>query len=585
MNVVVAEGDDEVVHLEVVGEGDDDGPAAGTAARTVSRDDWPGEVARTEAAAHLDGGHVRWVWDDTSRWYPELLRAGVRVERCHDLRLAHTILRRSTSSASSDLARADPGPWDVAPEVGEGAEEASPSSTPSLFEQWEAPPPRPERPDPLAELALQEAALRSAGDDAGRLRLLIAAESSGALVASELQHDGLPFRVDVHDATLTRMLGPRPARVGQRPALLEALAAQVRDALDVPTLNPDSQPDLLRALRRSGLDVTSTSKWELQRSEHPAVAPLLEYKKLYRLLSANGWAWMDQWVTDGRFRAEWVPGGVVTGRWATRGGGALQLPKGIRSAVRADDGWLLVIADAAQLEPRILAAMSGDDAMVAAGARGDLYAGLVEAGVVDTRAHAKVAMLAALYGATTGQAAMLVPRLARAYPRAVGLVDAAARVGENGGVVSTWLGRSSVPPGEAWHAAQSAASAPDATPDDERRARSRARDWGRFTRNFVVQGTAAEWALCWMAALRRRLASLEGDAGVPRLAFFLHDELIVHTPGAVADDVAAAVRDAGREASRLLFGPGAPEVPLDVVVAEDYGEGGDADALPVIDDE
>ena len=37
---------------------------------------------------------VRWVWDDTTRWYPALLESGVRVERCTDLRLTHAVLRR-----------------------------------------------------------------------------------------------------------------------------------------------------------------------------------------------------------------------------------------------------------------------------------------------------------------------------------------------------------------------------------------------------------------------------------------------------------------------------------------------------------
>ena len=33
----------------------------------------------------------RWVWHDTEQWYPELLAAGIRIERCHDLRLCHAI--------------------------------------------------------------------------------------------------------------------------------------------------------------------------------------------------------------------------------------------------------------------------------------------------------------------------------------------------------------------------------------------------------------------------------------------------------------------------------------------------------------
>src|SRR5690606_18346522 len=216
---------------------------------------------------------------------------------------------------------------------------------------------------------------------------------------------------------------------------LESLAEQVRDALDQPTLNLDSQPHLLRALQLAGLDVTSTGKWELREQRHPVVEPLLEYKKLSRLLTANGWAWMSTWVHGGRFRPEYVVGGVVTGRWATSGGGALQLPAAVRGAVRADPGWRLVVADAAQLEPRVLAAMSADGAMAAAARHADLYQGVVDAGIVATRKEAKYAMLGAIYGATTGPSAVLMPRLTRAYPRAIALVEDAARAGERGEVV------------------------------------------------------------------------------------------------------------------------------------------------------
>ena len=57
--------------------------------------------------------------------------------------------------------------------------------------------------------------------------------------------------------------------------------------------------------------------------------------------------------------------------------------------MRADPGWKLVVADASQLEPRVLAAMSGDGAMAAAGRQADLYQGIVDAGVVETRDEAK----------------------------------------------------------------------------------------------------------------------------------------------------------------------------------------------------
>lgn len=528
----------------------------------VAGPDLPAAVAAREA------DHPRWVWDDTEHWYPDLLAAGVRVERAHDLRLCHVVLRRSTRCAGTALARAPEGPWHRAAPgggtvPGGGAHEADDAT---LFDDLPATVPD-AAPDVPAELRRQLTTLQEAGDD-GRLRLLLAAESTGALVAAEMRHDGLPWRADVHDALLTSLLGPRP-QDGARPARLAALAEQVAAALDRPGLNPDSQPELLRALRAAGLDVPSTRTAEIRALDHPVREPLLEYKKLARLLSANGWAWMDRWVRDGRFRPDYVPGGVVTGRWASSGGGALQLPAGIRAAVRSDPGRLLVVADAAQLEPRVLAAMSGDGAMAAAGRHADLYAGVVEAGIVEDRTQAKYAMLGAIYGATTGASAVLMPQLARAYPRAVALVEDAARAGERGEQVTTWLGRSSPRPGAAWLAARQAASAEGAAPEDAREARRRARDWGRFTRNFVVQGTAAEWALCWMAVLRRRLLALPGR---PHLVFFLHDELMVHAPVDVADEVARAVRESAVEAGRLLFGDTAVDFALDVSVVDSYAD-------------
>ncbi|QAY62961.1 bifunctional 3'-5' exonuclease/DNA polymerase [Xylanimonas allomyrinae] len=552
--------------------------------RDTDRAEGLGALVRDDEAA---APAPRWTWDDTNRWYPALLDAGVRVERAHDLRLAHAILRRSPLTARTPFARADPGPWDGLVPAPAGPPPSLPGAGPApqgLFELGDiAAPARDGRDarDPHAELAAQEAAL-AAATDPGRLRFLLAAESAGALVAAEMHHTGLPWRADVHDAILTERLGPRPPS-GQRPVLLEALAARIREALDAPpSLNPDSHPSLLKAMQYAGVGVKSLSKWELEEHDHPVVAPLLEYKKLARLLTANGWNWLDTWVRDGRFRPEYVVGGVVTGRWSSVGGGALQLPKDVRRAVVADPGWTLVVADVAQLEPRVLAAMSGDAAMAAAGRGGDMYAGIVASGAVATRELAKVGMLGAMYGGTTGASAAVLPSLARTFPRAIALVEDAARAGERGEVVSTWLGRGSPLPGEPWAQVQAGAYAaePAGSADAAARARAYTRSWGRFTRNFVVQGTAAEWALAWLASARRRLWDLgeagPGGTGVfgrrPHLAFFLHDEVVVHTPAALADDVARELRQAAVEAGRLLFGDAPVEFPLTVATVETYAD-------------
>ncbi|WP_307858282.1 bifunctional 3'-5' exonuclease/DNA polymerase [Cellulomonas fulva] len=531
---------------------------------------------------------VRWVWADTASWYPRLLQDGTRVERCLDLRLTHRILRTSAATAGSALARDVPGPFDLAAAAAVPGPVRPDGRQDTLFDADE--------PDEHGaaggsddaapgvdacerELAAQDAAV-TGSTAPHRLRLLLVGESAGALAAAEMQHTGLPWDVATHDAVLTDLLGPRPPR-GERPALMADLAARLRTALDAPLLNPDSLPDVLRALRRQGLPVTSTRSWELREVDHPAIAPLLAYKKLSRLHSANGWTWLDQWVPDGRFRPEYVVGGVVTGRWGSSGGGAQQIPRLLRSAVRADPGWRLVVADAAQLEPRVLAGLAHDERMAAAGAGKDLYAGIVESGVVPERALAKVGMLGALYGGTTGASASVLPRLLQAYPRATGLVEEAARAGERGEVVSTLLGRSSPRPDAAWAQAQADALDPEANEGAQSRARARTRAWGRFTRNFVVQGTAAEWALCWIAELRRSLWAMgvDDDApglvrppfqGRPHLVYFLHDELVVHCPARHAGAVADAVVDAATTAGRRLFGDFPIEFPLSVGTAATY---------------
>ncbi|MGO2647935.1 MAG: bifunctional 3'-5' exonuclease/DNA polymerase, partial [Brevibacterium aurantiacum] len=142
-----------------------------------------------------------------------------------------------------------------------------------------------------------------------------------------------------------------------------------------------------------------------------------------------------------------------------------------------------------------------------------------------------------------------------------------------------------------------------ATPADENRARRAAGDQGRFTRNFVVQGTAAEWALAWLADLRLRLSQLpaiddgnpgttsavDGDGGTTsagetmghvadasgpvfsrraHLVFFLHDEVIVHAPAQHAEAAAEAIREAAASAGTLLFGNAPVDFPLDLTISE-----------------
>ncbi|GAA3260366.1 bifunctional 3'-5' exonuclease/DNA polymerase [Nonomuraea helvata] len=509
-------------------------PVGGSARRTA---DLAGAVRELEAAEH-----PRWVWADGREVYPGLLSAGVRVSRCHDLALTEGLLLayegrygepRSAAAAHARL-------------YGLPVPEDQPSAPDTLFA------PEPLSAEAVAEVLADQLRRIEALPEPGRFRLLVAAESAGALIAAEMSYDGMPWRRDVHDALLTDLLGPRPVH-GMRPAKLQALADEVAAAFGHP-VNPDSVQQLVKAFKGAGVALKTTRSWELKQIDHPAVAPLLAYKELARLFSFHGWVWADQWVRGGRFRPEYVVGGVVSGRWATSGGGALQIPKVMRRVVVADDGWVLIVADAAQLEPRVLAAMAGDVGLARAAGEIDLYAALAQS-FGGERANAKIAMLSAMYGGTSGDAPKLLAVMRQRFPKAYQFVEDAAKAGEEGRLVRSWLGRTSPPPSSRWRELVSG-------PEGSRAARDR----GRFTRNFVVQGTAAEWALALMAVLRGLLPE------PARMVFFQHDEVMVHCPISQAEEVIAAVASAASEATRLLFGATPVRFPMEAVAVSSYAD-------------
>ncbi|WP_052866043.1 bifunctional 3'-5' exonuclease/DNA polymerase [Streptomyces niger] len=511
----------------------------------------------------------RWVWRSTAESYRALLAAGVRVERCYDVEAAEALLigyeegqsgqPRSLAAAWARL-RGLPVPED--PPV------RSADTQPSLFDAAPVPlPPGTDEFSVLLEVYAGQLARTEKTARPERMRLLLASESAGMLVAAEMWRAGVPWRADVHRALLDELLGERYPG-GLEPQRLAELADEVSRAFgEGVRVRPDLPADIIRAFGQAGIKLASTRKWELLRLDHPAVAPLLEYKRLYRVHTAHGWSWLQQWVHEGRFRPEYLPGGTVSGRWATNGGGALQIPKVIRRAVVADPGWRLVVADADQMEPRVLAAVSRDRGLMeVAGSGRDLYADLAARAFGGDRAQAKLALLGAIYGQTSGDALKHMADLRRRYPAAVAYVDDAARAGEEGRLVRTWLGRTSTPasvalPDEAGLPQETAPPSYGSTAGDRAR--------GRFTRNFVVQGSAADWALLVLAGLRRSLQ----EAGMrAELVFFQHDEVIVHCPEEEAPAVAEAIAAAADLAGRIAFGPTPVRFPFTTAVVECYAD-------------
>ncbi|GLZ32146.1 DNA polymerase I [Lentzea sp. NBRC 105346] len=533
--------------------------------RKISEDGSPaGPVVETAdlpaAVSSMERLHKpRWVWASTPEVYPDLLAAGVRVERCHDLTLteglllAHAGRHREPRELPAAIARVLglPPPPDAGPRKRD--------AQPTLFEP--VPASLPGGVDPLDAVGRVFGA-QQANPLFDQLRLLVAADCASWLAACEMTFHGLPWREDVHLSLLEDLLGPRTPP-GVRPRKLAALADRIVAAFGGRAVNPDAPGSIVQAFAWEGIDIPSARAWVLRSLDHPAVAPLLEYKELQRLWTAHGWSWLDAWVSDGRFRPEYVVGGVVSGRWASNGGAALQIPRILRTAIRADPGHLLVAADAAQLEPRVLAALSGDQRLAEACGDDDLYAAIASDSFQGERPKAKIAMLSAMYGGTSGEAGPLLAVLRRRFPSAVGYVESAAQAGEQGRMVRSRLGRTSPTPSDAWRELTGAA---DDAGDSAARSRQAARNWGRFTRNFVVQASAADWTAALLAVLRTHLPP---DA---HLVFFQHDEVLVHCPAPAAEAACDAITSAAREATRLLFGDTQVRFPMRAVPVESYAD-------------
>ncbi|MEV6267184.1 bifunctional 3'-5' exonuclease/DNA polymerase [Kribbella sp. NPDC051936] len=503
---------------------------------------------------------TRWVWRSSAEVYPRLLAAGVRVERCYDIEnsegllLGHEGRLGEPRSAAAAWARLSGRPVPPDPPL----RAVVPGEQSSLFEIAVEPVPF----EALLRVYADQLRRHALAEHPDRMRLLTASESSAMLVAAEMDLAGLPWSADAHREVLGELLGERFAGSGE-PRRLTELADEISAAFGH-RVRPELPADVLKAFKQAGYQVKSTRKWELEHLDHPAVAPLLEYKKLYRIYTANGWTWLSDWVHDGRFRPGFLPGGTVSGRWVTNGGGGLQIPKVIRRAVVADPGWRLVVADASQLEPRVLAAISRDRALMEVAADpGDLYKAVSDQAFSGDRAQAKIAVLGAIYGQTSGDGLKNLAMLRKRFPQAVAYVDDAARAGEEGRLVRTYLGRTCPPSGHPLDEAMLEGPPADIPATDPRHARAR----GRFTRNFVVQGSAADWALLLLAALRQSLAPLKAE-----LVFFQHDEVIVHCPAEEADQVTTAIQTAGNLAGTLTFGPTPTNFAFTAATVKNYAD-------------
>ncbi len=374
--------------------------------------------------------------------------------------------------------------------------------------------------------------------DAARRLAVARSESTSELLCAELEADGLPMARAVAERIIGSFVGPRPRhehdadeqRTRRDAAVLGLAPAGSRFDLRSPA-------DVRSLLRRIGVEVPDTRAWRLEslQDAHPLIPALLTWRKAERMATAFGYAWLDAHLgDDGRLRGEWTGSDGAAGRM-TASAGLHNMPTELRPAVLAEPGHVFVRADLGQIEPRVLAAVSGDRALVAATAEADMYAPVARRLGVE-RAVAKVAVLGAMYGQTTGRGAEALGGLERSYPVAMDYLRRASESAQAGHDLRTFGGR----------LVRMGGGGGDGlgVEIDEREARTRAAARGRYGRNAMVQGAAAELFKVWALVVRAR-----GAAFGARIVLCLHDELLVHVPDHAGAPTARLLDDCLQEAA------------------------------------
>ena len=510
-----------------------------------------------EAARALEADRSpRWVWWSAEAGAAPLVDAGVPVARAWDVAEAHRLLHGGWSATAGQCWAAAHGiPLEgvpVAPtgDLFEFAADAPPTDPDSAVDpaghlrgdqdQWLR---EPAHLQAWAHAALETAHLQHEAAAAGSVRLVgtVLSESAAAVLCLELRRDGLPIDRARTEELLAAAVGPRPTSEAEealtRRARDEAVLRHVPGRESTDLRNPAQVREMLLAV---GVDVPNTRKWVLEpyRTVHPVVDALLDWRRDERIATTYGYRWLDANVgPDDRLRGRWTACDGAAGRM-TAENGLHNLPAVLRPGVAAHEGHVFVRADLGQIEPRVLAVVSGDPAFAAATRADDLYAPVAQRLGVD-RPVAKIAVLAAMYGQRSGAAGEALKGLERAYPVAMDLLERAAAAGRRGEPLRTYGGRV-IPTGRIL------ASSPVGTDPALDAAR------GRFARNAIIQGAAAELFKAWAATVRATTRDLGAQ-----VVLCLHDELLVHAPAEHAAEVAARVDRALEDASRRWAG-GAP---------------------------
>ncbi|OUP45499.1 DNA polymerase I [Pseudoflavonifractor sp. An187] len=288
---------------------------------------------------------------------------------------------------------------------------------------------------------------------------------------------------------------------------------------------------------------TNAEVLEKLQYQHPIVSLVLEYRQLTKLNSTYVEGLSKVIAGDGRIHTSFQNTVTATGRLSSTEPNLQNIP--VRTALGAEmrtmfvarPGWVLVDADYSQIELRLLAHMSGDEAMIQAFRDGvdihtvtasQVFGVSPDRVTADMRRAAKAVNFGIVYGispfslsqdihVSVAQAKSYMEKYFAHYAGVRAYMDGVVEQGKSQGYVSTLYGRRRWLP-------------------ELKSSNFNTRSFGeRVALNMPIQGTAADIIKLAMIRVEHRLAH-EGLQA--QLVLQVHDELIVECPQAEADTVA-----------------------------------------------
>ena len=298
---------------------------------------------------------------------------------------------------------------------------------------------------------------------------------------------------------------------------------------------------------------------------------MIEYRMLTKLVGTYLVALKEAIADDGRVHARFNQTGAATGRLSSSDPNLQNIPirtevgRDIRKAFVADPGHKLIAADYSQIELRVLAHLSEDEALIDAFNKGQDIHAAVAAQVFgaepdevtkEQRNRAKVINFGIIYGITAyglarriddldnKAASALIDDYKERFPGIDRFLNECIEKAKADGYVQTILGRRRAIPGI-----------------HERNGQQRALA-ERLAINSVVQGSAADLIKLAMVNLQSRI---EREQLPAKLLLQIHDELVIETPADQADAMAEILVEEMRNAMEL-------KVPLEVEpgIGEDW---------------